>query len=57
MKITKPNSINYEQKRTKHEKIRTLDRGITKKLLEKYKPKGLLNIETIINRDSHRGVV
>ncbi len=34
--------------------IKEIDKGITKRLLEKYKPKGVCNIDRIRNRKDHK---
>tara|TARA_E500000331_G_scaffold342789_1_gene376829 strand:+ start:475 stop:678 length:204 start_codon:yes stop_codon:yes gene_type:complete len=50
--LFKMNSINfnsrtYEQKNSKDKEISTLDKGITKTLIEKYKPKVSCKIENL----------
>ena len=55
MTITKLENYSSEFKNIKNDTIIDIDNGITKKLLEKYKPKGIYNIETLRNtKDRNR---
>ncbi len=47
MTITNLSSTNSTQKKVISENIKAIEAGIKKKLLEKYKPKGLYKIDTI----------
>ena len=52
MKTTNLSIRIFEKQKCEFENINTIRDGVTKKLLEKYKPKGLGGIVNIINRES-----
>ena len=56
MKSIKFNSRIYKEIKSKTEEIHNLEEGITKALIEKYKPKVLYNIETFKGKDVQRRV-
>ena len=45
-----------KQIKSKNEEVHNLEKGITKALLEKYKPKILYNIETLNEKKAQRSV-
>lgn len=54
-------SINFKSRiskqiKLKNEEVQNLEKGITKALLEKYKPKVLYNIDTLNKKNAKRGV-
>ena len=56
MKIIKLSSRISEEIKSDSEEIHNLEEGITKALLEKYKPKVLRNIETLNEKKLQRRV-
>ena len=56
MKNTNFSSRIPKQIKSKNEEAHNLEKGITKALLEKYKPKDLYNIETLNEREVQRRV-
>ena len=56
MKNTNFNSRISTQIKSKNEEIHNLEKGITKVLLDKYKPKILYNIETLNEKKVQRRV-
>ena len=56
MKIFKLGTRNSEEIKSNSEEIHNLEEGITKALLEKYKPKVLQNIESINEKELQRRV-
>ena len=56
MKITNFSSRIPDKIKSKDEEAHNLERGITKALLDKYKPKVLYNIETLNERKVKRRV-
>ena len=56
MKTTNISSKISKQIKSKNEEIYNLEKGITKALLDKYKPKVLYNIETLNEREVQRRV-
>lgn len=56
MKRTNINSRITKQIKQKNEEKKNLEEGITKALLDKYKPKVLYNIETLNERKAQRRV-
>ena len=56
MKLIKPSSNFSNKEITKSKTLEELNHGITKRLIEKYKPKSHCNIETFINKSDQKGV-
>ncbi len=56
MKSTNISSRISNQIKSKNEDVINLEKGITKALLEKYKPKVLFNIETLNEKEAQRRV-
>ena len=56
MKITKLKTYFSELNKIANENVNDIENGITKKLLEKYKPKGICTIQTEINRKDQKRV-
>ncbi len=56
MKITNLSSRICEQKKIESERINAIDQGIMRRLLEKYKPKRLCDIETKSDRNDEKRV-
>ena len=56
MKTTNFSSRIPNQIKTKDGEVHNLEKGITKALLDKYKPKVLYNIETLNEREVQRRV-
>ena len=56
MKITYLSSKVSEQQKNESKNINELEQGITKRLLEKYKPKGLFCIDKLNKMDDHKRV-
>ena len=56
MKNTNFSSRIPKQIKSKNEEIHNLEKGITKALLDKYKPKVLYDIETLNKREVQRRV-
>ena len=56
MQITHTKPKNCKREHKKSNAIESLGKGITESLLEKYKPKGIHNIERITNREYDRRV-
>mgnify|MGYP001376348412 CR=1 FL=1 len=56
MKNKSFSSRNPEQLRLEAEEINTLEKGITKALLEKYKPKVICNLGNLIGRKVQKNV-
>tara|TARA_A100001011_G_scaffold7790_1_gene9034 strand:- start:196 stop:369 length:174 start_codon:yes stop_codon:yes gene_type:complete len=56
MKSTNISSRVPKQIKSKNEETHNLEKEITKALLDKYKPKGLYNIETLNKREVQRRV-
>ena len=56
MKPTNYSSRISDQEIFESKKIKNLKQGITKTLLEKYKPKGIYIVENFGEKSAHRGV-
>ena len=56
MKLTNLNSRVHEKQNLKPESTNTIKKGITMRLLEKYKPKHLYKMETIRDRKNGKRV-
>ena len=56
MKTTNFSSRIPNQIKSKDEEVNNLEKGITKALLDKYKPKVIYNIETLNERKAQRRV-
>ena len=56
MKINELRSRTNQQKRAQTENIENISHGITKKLLEKYRPKITHEIESVRNRQDQKRV-
>ena len=54
MKIINANSNYQKEQKVKTEILINPNQGITSRLLEKYKPKGLYNKETMSNSNKHK---
>ena len=50
MKISNLKAVHYKAKNVKYKNITQIDEGITKRLLEKYKPKHIFSVESQNNR-------
>tara|TARA_Y100001968_G_scaffold253494_1_gene239184 strand:+ start:927 stop:1100 length:174 start_codon:yes stop_codon:yes gene_type:complete len=56
MKTTNSSSRIADQEIFKSENIKNLKKGITKTLLEKYKPKGIYLVDTLGEQSAQRGI-
>ena len=56
MKIINSNSNYQKEQKFKTEILINQNQGITSRLIEKYKPKGLYNKETMSNSNKHKRV-
>jgi len=56
MKITQPSSSISKEENSQNKNPYIIHKGITKKLLEKYKPKGLHEVETLGERKNQKRV-
>ena len=56
MKIINANSKHQKEQKFKNQILINQNQGITIRLLEKYKPKGLYNKEAMSNSNKHKGV-